>query len=188
MKQSLLAFLAMSIFSLLALSQQRVVMKYHGMIYGRDYELAAMNMVSEKLSEIRALAFDEADLTASSPGQRRATDDLTTAKSLGLDGGETDITFADDIDDYHQYSQLAELHEFNGLPYAFDWFVTVCYVDEYNLGSGCTTNQTLAKEITITLKETLPLDPLERKKMDLGRPPIQVTIKRVLSPGGLEFH
>ena len=47
MKQSLLAFLAMSIFSLLALSQQRVMMRHHSIVYGRDAELAAMNMVSD---------------------------------------------------------------------------------------------------------------------------------------------
>ena len=41
MKQTLLAFLAMSMFSLLALSQQRSALKYHGMVHGRDVEMAA---------------------------------------------------------------------------------------------------------------------------------------------------
>ena len=56
MKQTLLAFLAMSLFSLLALSQQRVALKYHGMVYGRDIEMAGIDMALSWISSIQGAA------------------------------------------------------------------------------------------------------------------------------------
>ena len=187
MKQSLLAFLAMSVFSLLALSQQRVVMHYFGLIHGRDYELAAMDLVSDLLGDVRGLAFDQADLTVSSPGQRRDTDDLST--TMGLDPGEEDISDANDIDDYNGYYVTNALHTFNGNPYTFDWSISVCYVDEMNPQNGCLSSgqKSLAKEVRILVKETLPVSESGVQEQP-GRLPVSVRIQRVFSPGGLAFH
>lgn len=181
MKQTLLAFLAMSTFSLLALSQQRVMMRYHSMIYGRDYELAAMNMVAEKLAVIKTKAFDEADVASGATTPRSTTDDLSA--SLGLDAGESDIIHADDVDDFHGYTKQGEVYEFQGNPYVFDWSIQVCYLDA-NL-ECITGGKSLLKEVVMTLEESLPED---RSQLDLGRPPIRVQLKRVYSPAGLEFH
>ena len=76
MKQTLLAFLAMSLFSLLALSQQRVALKYHGMVYGRDIEIAGVDMALNWMSNIEGAAYDEAD-TGKNGNPRTKTNGLT---------------------------------------------------------------------------------------------------------------
>ena len=120
MKQSLLAFLAMAIFTLLALSQQRVMMRHHSIVYGRDTELAAMNMVSDKLAHLQTLSYDEVDETVDGINQRKTTDGLTSVSSFGLDADEEEdgIIAARDIDDYHGYS-ATETYTFNRTPYRF---------------------------------------------------------------------
>lgn len=216
MKQSLLAFLAMAIFSLLALSQQRAAMHYHSLIYGRDYEIAAMNMVSEQLAYIETLYFDEADTDSPPLTQRLETDDLSA--NMGLELGEisdlrsgpgaTQMIGADDIDDYHLFSLSAVPYEFNNINYAFDLRIEVCYVDplgapappfpgqtaEEAARARCQSAKSLAKQVIVTINESLPeteLTEAERQnsfRAQTNRTPIGVTISRVFSHAGLDFH
>lgn len=199
MRQSLLAFLAMAIFTLLALTQQRATMHYHGLVYGREYEIAAMNMITEQLTKIQSEAFDEVDTESTAdPSQRTSTDDLTA--TLGL---ETDDPEIDDIDDYDGYRDSSFVYMFNGYPYAFDVSIDVCYIDVLN-PSGvsdkdrCVSTPTLAKQVTITIKD--PETARSASKMggsgtvedDEGsaeqRYPVFVQISRVYSPAGLANH
>ena len=194
MKQSLLAFLAMAVFTLLALSQQRVTMHYHGLVYGREYEIAAMNKVMDMLTLIQTEAFDEADVASSvDPAQRTTTTDLST--TLGLEVDETDF---DDIDDYNGYSDTSSVYKFNGYPYAFDTFIEVCYIDEVNPAGAtesdrCVSSPTLAKQVTIIIKESEPespttLLPEQEDKNPRQRSPVFVKISRVYSPAALAYH
>ena len=207
MKQSLLAFLAMSIFSLLALTQQRAAMHYHSLVHGRDYEMAAMNLVSERLSKIETLSFDEADVGIGPNQQRTSTADLSAA--FGLETGEPDELFggyiiaADDIDDYHGFELDALSFDFNGATYAFDIRIDVCYIDALSPASSpiagqtaeqtakarCQSAKSLAKQVIVSLNETLPTDMTRAEFTErAGRTPVQVTISRVFSPAGLSFH
>lgn len=213
MKQSLLAFLAMAIFSLLALSQQRAAMHYHSLVYGRDYEIAAMNMVSERLAYIETLSFDEADTDSGPLTQRLETDDLSA--NMGLELGESsdllgavELIGADDIDDYHLFNLSRVPYEFNGINYAFDLRMEVCYIDplspastplpgqdaEAVARSRCQSGKSLAKQVIVTISEALPATELTAVEAQnsfreqTSRAPIGVTISRVFSPAGLDFH
>ena len=201
MKQSLLAFLAMAVFSLLALSQQRVMMQHHSVVYGRDTELAAMNMVSDKLARLQALSYDEADETIDGINQRKTTDGLTPLSSFGLDPDEKsnetedgipvsrDIEdIASDIDDYHGYS-TTELYTYNRTQYRFKWSINVKYVDPEDPGLRESSTPTLAKLVTLTLQEDLPDGYYTGEtQIDLGRPPISVELSKIFSPGGMTLH
>ena len=124
----MLAFLAMSIFSLLALSQQRIALRYHSMVYGRDVERAATDLVMTQFGRLQALPFDEADIQAGRHGNPRInTIDLTPANELGpeyVDG----VPDLDDLDDYNGFQSTIN-HEFNGEIYAFDMGIRVRYID-----------------------------------------------------------
>ena len=153
MKQTLLAFLAMSMFSLLALSQQRVALKYHGMVHGRDIEMAAIDLVMSWFGDIQTRAFDEADISLAGTGAPRSnTSGLTPEFSLGLEESD-DPTQFDDIDDYNGLDTLRMPYEFNNELYAFDVKIDVRYVNPRD-PAGPLTGPTLAKEVTISVKET----------------------------------
>ena len=190
MRQSLLAFLAMAIFSLLALSQQRVMMQHHSVVYGRDTELAAMNMVSDKLARLQTLSFDEVDETVDGINQRKTTEGLTAVSSFGLDPDETEdgILAASDIDDYHGYSTI-EVYTYNRTQYRFKWSIDVKYVDPEDTQLRESSTPTLAKLVTLTLQEDLPEAYYnDQQEIDLGRPPIFVEFSRIFSPGGMTLH
>ena len=187
MRQSLLAFLAMAIFSLLALSQQRVMMRHHSIVYGRDTELAAMNMVSDKLAELQTLSYDEVDETVDGINQRTTPDGLTSLAAFGLDADEEEIGIlaASDIDDYHGYSTV-ETYTYNRAVYRFKWAVDVKYIDPDDLQLRASSTPTLAKLVTLTLEEDLPEGYAD--EVELGRPPIFVEFKKIFSPGGMTLH
>ena len=193
MKQSLLAFLAMAVFTLLALTQQRVTLHYHGLVHGREYEIAAMNKITEKLTEIQSKAFDEVDTESTAdPAQRTTTTGLTA-----IPGIEADDTEHDDIDDYDGYQETAGVYTFNGYEYAFDMSISVCYIDEVNpVGTNdedrCVSAPTLTKQVTITLTETLPTSSAAKTEDEpantLGRTPVYVKLSRIYSPAALAYH
>ena len=178
MKQTLLVFLAMSMFSLLALSQQRAALKYHGMVHGRDIEMAATDLVLTWFGNIQTRAFDEADVSLAASGLPRAnTNGLTPDFALGPDENDDPDLF-DDIDDYNGLDTLNMMHTFNGELYAFDMNIEVHYVNPLDPGAPHI-GATLAKEVTINVKESGEV---------VDRPPVQVRLKRVFSPAELKYH
>ena len=178
MKQTLLAFLAMSMFSLLALSQQRVALKYHGMVHGRDVEMAAMDLMMSWFGNMQTRAFDEADVSLASSGTPRTnTIGLTPASSLGPEDSEAPSLF-DDLDDYHGLDTLRMPYVFNQEVYAFDVNVDVRYVNPLNPSSPLV-GASLAKEVTISLLESD--EPIDRSR-------VKVEIKRIFSPAELKYH
>ncbi len=178
MKQTLLAFLAMSLFSLLALSQQRVALKYHGMVYGRDIEMAGVDMALTWITNIEGASFDEVD-TGATGNPRTNVNGLTPSDALGPEAQDfMDNSYLDDLDDFNGID-TSLVHNFQGRPYPFDLEIKVQYVrpDNPNFASAV---PTLTKEVTVSI--------VERDSALADRPPVKVEISRVFSPALLEYH
>ena len=123
MKQTLLAFLAVTLVSLYSINQRRTLMHTQNNVYAREIETVASDLALSKLAEISALAFDEKDVGVT--GLLRTTaDSLTTAGSLGPEPGETLADF-DDIDDYHGYQSPDVVRRLNEESFRFQMDVQV---------------------------------------------------------------
>ena len=178
MKQTLLAFLAMSLFSLMALSQQRVALKYHGMVYGRDIEMAGVDMALNWISNIEGAAFDETD-TGSIGNPRTNTIGLTNPDALGPEPQDfQDNSYPDDLDDFNGID-TSLVYVFQGREYPFQLNIDVQYVVPSN-PSMTSLTPTLAKEVTVAI--------LEPDSLLIDRPPVKVEIKRIFSPALLRYH
>lgn len=178
MKQTLLAFLAMSLFSLLALSQQRVALKYHGMVYGRDIEMAAIDMALNRITNIEGTAFDEVD-TGTSGNPRTNVTGLTPSDALGPEPEDIqDNSEQDDLDDFNGIDTSA-VYIFQGREYPFKLKIDVQYVNPTNPSLASPT-PTLTKEVTVAVSEP--------DSVTFERPPVKVEIKRVFSPAQLRYH
>ena len=178
MKQTLLAFLAMSLFSLLALSQQRVALKYHGMVYGRDIEMAGLDMALNWISNIEGAAFDETD-TGAIGNPRTSVNGLTASDALGPETQDFfDNSYPDDLDDFNGID-TSMVYIFQGRPYPFKLRIDVQYVrtDNPNVVSM---SPTLTKEVTVAV--------LEADSVVVDRPPVQIELKRIFSPAQLRYH
>ncbi|MFK7847310.1 MAG: hypothetical protein AB8G77_18590 [Rhodothermales bacterium] len=178
MKQTLLAFLAMSLFSLLALSQQRVALKYHGMVYGRDIEMAGVDMALNWITSIEGASFDEVD-TGTSGNPRTNTTGLTSSDALGPELQDFQNSEGrDDLDDFNGID-TSYVYVFQGRDYPFKLKIDVQYVrpDNPNLMSA---TPTLTKEVTVAVSES--------DSVMFERPPVKVEIKRVFSPAQLRYH
>ena len=170
MKQTLLAFLAMSLFTLLSVNQQQAALRYHGSIHSRDVEMAALDLAMQQLASIRTRAFDEADMGAGTP--RRTTDGLSG--NIGQEHGTQDFN---DIDDFSGLVDTLD-HAFNGSDYAFRIAVqvqNVSPVDPTTIVFG----PSLAKEVTVNVSEPTP---------PANRPPVIVSLSRTLTAQELFYH
>ncbi|MEZ4700131.1 MAG: hypothetical protein R2834_07355 [Rhodothermales bacterium] len=174
MKQTMLAFLAMAIFSLLAFTQQRAALRYHGQVYGRDIERAALDFGLQRMAEIESKAFDETDM--GNPELRVDVSGLTG--NIGPDADEYGPSTFDDIDDYNGFSGPF-VHVFNNAQYAFDLDVSVRFVTLADPEVEMTSGASLAKEVTVRITE---------QETPLERAPVEVTLKRTLSPAGMFLH
>ncbi len=178
MKQTLLAFLAMSLFSLLALSQQRVALKYHGMVYGRDIEMAGIDMALSWISSIQGASFDEVD-TGSSGNPRTTPNGLTPSDALGPEHTDyLDNSYPDDLDDFNGID-TSLVYIFQGRQYPFQLNIDVQYVRPDN-PAYASPNPTLTKEVTVSVTEP--------DSAAFDRAPVKVEIKRVFSPAQLKYH
>jgi len=163
------------------------MMRHHSIVYGRDTELAAMNMVSDRLAHLQTLAYDEVDELVGGINQRTTPDGLTSPSAFGLDDDEREIgiSAASDIDDYHGYSAV-ETYTYNRTVYRFKWAVDVKYVDPKDLQLSPSSTPTLAKLVILKLEEDFPENYTE--EVELGRLPISVEFKKIFSPGGMTLH
>ncbi|MDZ4698483.1 MAG: hypothetical protein SH809_02150 [Rhodothermales bacterium] len=174
MRQTMLAFLAMAIFSLLSFSQQRAALRYHGQVYGRDVERAALDFAQVKMAEIESKSFDEID--AANPELRVDVAGLTG--NIGPDEDELAVAAFDDIDDYHGFSS-PYTHLFNSAEYPFQLDIEVQFVSVSNPSVALTGAASLAKEVTVRVTE---------QDTPGERAPVVITLKRTMSPAGLYLH
>ena len=178
MKQTLLAFLAMSLFSLLALSQQRVALRYHGMVYGRDIEMAGVDMAQNWISNIEGAAFDEVD-AGDTGNPRTNVNGLTAADALGPEMQDfLDGSFPDDLDDFNGLDTTL-VYVFQGRPYPFQLQIGVQYVRPDN-PSLTSVMPTLTKEVMVKV--------IEPDSSVVDRAPVKIEIRRVFSPAQLKYH
>lgn len=170
----MLAFLAMAIFSLVSFSQQRAALRYHGQVYGRDVERAALDFAQQQMAEIESRAFDEID--TSNPELRVDVAGLTG--NIGPDTDELSPAAFDDIDDYNGFSSPIT-HVFNNAEYPFQLDVEVGFVSVSDPSVALTGATSLAKEVTIRVTE---------QQTPGERAPVVITLKRTMSPAGLFLH
>ena len=169
MQQTLLAFLAMTLFMLLALNQQRASLRYHSTVYGRDVEMAALDLALRQMATIQSKSFDSSVIGQNSP--------LDSPQDLNSTLGQEFENDFDDVDDYNGFS-ARETHVFNNRPYELDIDATVEYVSDRD-PNVVRTNATFAKQVTITVSEVDPPG---------TRPPVNVTLTRTLTAAQLFYH
>ena len=172
MKQTLLAFLAVTLISLYSIHQRRSLMHAQNNVYAREIETVATDLALSKLAEISALAFDEQDVGTSGL-IRTTTDSLTTANDLGPELGETVADF-DDVDDYHGYQKLDVRRQLGEESFRFQMDVQVAYVDVSGAVTGV---PTLVKQVTVQVR-----------KKDHSGMPVDVKLHRTLTPASLVMY
>lgn len=131
-----------------------VILSYLGLTFHRSqniqlsstltYEavITSTGIGNSLLEQIAGLSFDEFTIN----GSTSVPDSLTSYFSLGPDGGESDVTLFDDIDDFNgfvKYDTLARLG-------VFESRVNVYYVNKSDLDYDVMT-KTFIKRIDITV-------------------------------------
>ena len=170
MPQTLLALLAILIFSFFALSQHEATADVEQLAVTAEVEFAAQRLARQRLAEVLARAFDEADV-----GLDRARISPDGLSALGPDDGvlmETTEADYDDVDDFHGAGAQ---------PVTADWMdetidywhtTTVRYVD---LATGAPSlTPTLAKEITVEVRAA--------PAGVVGTPQIAATLSQIVTP------
>lgn len=147
MQQTILALAALLAFSIYMLTRHSAEAEIEQIAITAEMEFAATDIATQRLAEVLASAFDEADLDRQ--GTRATIEGLSTIGTA--DSGEPTEADFDDIDDYHTVSRSVQ-RRWQGGDLVFTDSVSVRYVDPADpanpLASG---TKSLAKEITITV-------------------------------------
>lgn len=144
MQQTILALGALMIIMMTALNHQRSIIMIQEVSYVREMESAALDLAKLKIEEkLIETEFDELwmgqTVFPSSPN------DLTPAASFGLDGTEPVGAF-NDIDDYHNFTELNQLHAIGADTFRFNVSYSVYYID--TVTGDTTSTRTYAKQLT----------------------------------------
>jgi hypothetical protein len=170
MQQTILALAALLAFSVYMLSRHGVEADSERIAISAEIEMAATDIATERLSEVLASAFDEADIDRES--NRSTTDGLSTIGTADAD--EPDESAFDDVDDYHGRTRPV-LRRWQGGDLVFTDSVSVRYVDPANLeGSLPAGTTSLAKEVTVTV--------FAAPAGFVGRSPIGARLRQIATP------
>ena len=170
MQQTILALAALLAFSIYMLTRHSTEAEFERIAITAEMEMAATDIATERLSEVLASAFDEADLERE--GTRSTTEGLSTIGTS--DAGETTESAFDDLDDYHTVSRSVQ-RPWQGGNLVFTDSVSVRYVDPADPMSPLAANtKTLAKEVTITVFAA-PVG-------FTGTPPIGAQLRQIATP------
>ncbi|MCH7639490.1 MAG: hypothetical protein IH855_08520 [Bacteroidetes bacterium] len=173
MPQTLLAVCAILVFSFFALNQHKANERLEQAAIGSEIELAATDVARDQLTLITSFAYDEADV-----GSSTLRSDVSGLSAIGPDGGESDRSLYDDIDDFHNYIDTLSV----------DWYgqdievmatAEIRYVDPDN-PDETSASPTLAKEVAVTVAE-LESNPA-------GRAQVMVRLIQVLTPAWQTIH
>ena len=176
MQQVLLTVVAAVILGYLGLSRHQSHARDERASMVRELEAAALSLAEQWSGEVRALAFDEADLSRM---QVRLGSDLSGLTSvLGPEAGEdpADPGTFDDADDFNGYSvvETAPFTDGTGAMQTFQVRLSVSYADPTTWAPS-TTPKT-AKIATVTVEETGGLAAKQE------RPPVTVSLPVRLTP------
>ena len=162
MQQTLLAFLAMLILAVFALTQQRALFFTNEATYDSEFEMAATDLAMRRLALVGRRAYDAA--TTDREGAWRMTDPNAFSDPGGL--GRQSAWDDNDLDDFNADSLALVTHTLNGERFAFRLGLRVRYVDPATLEAA--SDETMIKEIEVTVyKPTVNLaapdtDPADR--------------------------
>lgn len=174
MQQTLLAIVAILVFSFFALNQHRAQASVERTAVGSEIEALAADVARARLVELTSLAYDEADVGRSD--LRNNPSGLST--TLGPDGGETTASLYDDLDDYTGQIEN-HIAEWEGTDVPFTIVIFVRYVDP-DRPSQTATSPTLAKEIVVTVQET--------GATAQGRQAAMSSLRQVVTPAWRTMH
>lgn len=169
MPQTLLALVAILVFSFFALSQHEAKADAEQFAITAEVEFAAGRLARQRLATVLALDYDEADV-----GVPRARTSTTGLSTLGPDDGiafETAEAQYDDVDDFHGRQRTVSADWMDESLAFFD-SVSVRYVDPATLAPVA--GPTLAKEVTVVVRAA--------PAGFIGTPEIAATLNQIVTP------
>ena len=172
MQQTLLALVAILIFSLFALSQHEATADTERFAITAEIEFAAQRAARQRLATVLSFPFDEADV-----GQSRARTSTAGLSSLGPDDGVADETSEaqyDDVDDFHGAPAQALSEPWMDESLAFWQTTTVRYVTVGAAGVTESALPTLAKEVTVEVRAA--------PSGFVGTPQIAARLSQIVTP------
>ncbi len=154
MPQTLLAFLAMMIVTLLAINQQQRVLRIYESMLDDEMEVMAAGVALQALEIIEAQAFDSATLpvgaTVTDPSELTALP-FATNNGCSLRGLNA---LCDDVDDFNGMTpDTLSFSMRNGVTYAFEVTATVDYVTTTGASVAISAVPTYDKQITVILQD-----------------------------------
>ncbi|MGB3542907.1 hypothetical protein [Rubrivirga sp.] len=170
MQQTLLALVAILIFSLFALSQHEVRADAEITALSAEVEMAGARLARERLADVLSRRFDEVDESG-----RARTTPLGLSAVLGPDTGETNEWDFDDVDDFHGHPARIVTADWMEGQVAFTDSVSVRY---FSYGPGGdfveVAGPSLMKQVTVFV----------RAEPDgfIGTPPIAATLRQIVTP------
>ncbi len=153
MPQTLLAFLAMMIVTLLAINQQQRVLRIYESMLDDEMEVMAAGVALQALEIIESQAFDSATIggaTVTDPSQL-TTLPFATGNGCSLRGLNA---LCDDVDDFNGMTpDTLTFSMRNGVTYAFEVTATVDYVTTTGASVAIASAPTYDKQITVILQD-----------------------------------
>ncbi len=177
MQQTLLALCAVAVFSIYALNTTRGEAAAELRSVTAGAEDAVASAARTRLAAADRLAFDEQDVGRGSQTVRL----VPTTSAIGLDAGEAEPHQFDDVDDFDGLIEERDVQAGVGLDTSagvlrFQLTYTVRYIDPLN-PTVTSLVPTLAKELAVRAEEMTT--------GETGRPPVQVTFRKVFTPAGM---
>ena len=182
MGQTILAVVAILVFSIFALNQHRAQASTELNAMGSEISIAATNLARERLIAATALAFDENVIGLT--GFKVDPEDLTPFDRFGpgLDPGD-DGAHPDDVDDFFGVTEAVTVERDGEAGREIHFTVTygVRYVLPDAPGNPSPDNRpTLAKEVLVNV--------VEEPDGQTGRPPVIATLTQVVTPAWDALH
>ncbi|MEM0962051.1 MAG: hypothetical protein AAGK21_05855 [Bacteroidota bacterium] len=173
MPQTLIALIAIVVFSILALQQHETSTETEEFAITAEVEQAATRLARQRLATIVSATFDEADVGVTRT--RTGTANLTLSADFGPDDPvmeEVGEASYDDVDDYHLSVTSDVRAPWMGKEIVFSDSVHVEYVDLGTLASSA--SPTLAKSVTVFVSAA--------PEGFIGQPEIAVTLRQIVTP------
>ncbi|MEZ4699549.1 MAG: hypothetical protein R2834_04400 [Rhodothermales bacterium] len=162
MTQTLLAFLAMMIVTLLSINQQQRILRTYEAMLDDEMEVMASGIALQAMEVIEGKAFDSATLGGASVSNPSALTALpfATGNGCSLRGLNT---LCDDVDDFHEMTpDTLSFTMRDGATYAFEVTATVQYVTVTGSSVTVSAGPTYEKQITVSLQD-VPATPGGRR-------------------------